>query len=311
MKTPLNYTGNKSRLVKQFSDHLPQEVEVFVDLFCGGASVGLSVYAEKVIFIDNDKNVIALLKHLSKYGYDTILKRLEALIHYYGLSYSKSYGYQLYREGVDKCDNNGLKEYNKEGFYRLRADYNLQKDKMSKESLDMLYLLVVYGFNNDLRFNRNGHYNLPIGKTDLNNNNLKKLREYITRVNEMSCEFICGDFRDEGIRKILLSADCVYADPPYLLSDAVYNEGGNWTEVEEKGLLDLLTELDTNQIDFALSNVLRKQNPKIENKLLNDFLLRESNKSLNIITIDYHYRSSSYNKINRNAQEEEILVVNF
>jgi len=53
MKTPLNYTGNKSRLIDQFINHFPDNVGVFVDLFCGGATVGLSVNAKKIIFIDN------------------------------------------------------------------------------------------------------------------------------------------------------------------------------------------------------------------------------------------------------------------
>ena len=50
MKTPLNYTGNKSRLISQFMNYFPKDVDVFVDLFCGGATVGLSVSAKKVIF---------------------------------------------------------------------------------------------------------------------------------------------------------------------------------------------------------------------------------------------------------------------
>lgn len=46
MKTPLNYTGNKSRLIDQFKNHFPQKVNTFVDLFCGGATVGLSINAK-------------------------------------------------------------------------------------------------------------------------------------------------------------------------------------------------------------------------------------------------------------------------
>ena len=43
MRTPLNYTGNKSRLIKEFKNKFPEKVGVFVDLFCGGGTVGLSV----------------------------------------------------------------------------------------------------------------------------------------------------------------------------------------------------------------------------------------------------------------------------
>lgn len=307
MKTPLNYTGNKSRLMDQFANHFPNDIGVFVDLFCGGATVGLSVNAKKIIFIDNNLNVINLLKHLSKFDFDTLLPRLEKLIKKYGLSYSAKFGYKRYRLGIQKSDNNGLKEHNTSGYYKLRSDYNSAKIKSSKESLDMLYLLVVYAFNNDMRFNRDGEFNLPVGKTDLNNNNIKKLKNYIDRVKKTNCVFICGDFREEKVQKILMKADFIYADPPYLLGDAVYNESGNWTEQTEKELINLLEMLNKKKKKFALSNVLNKVGAS--NKPLSDWIFQRTD--LHIFDIKYHYRSASYNKINRDAKEREVLITNF
>lgn len=307
MRTPLNYTGNKSRLVNEFITRFPKNIDVFVDLFCGGATVGLSVNAKKVIFIDNNKNVISLLKHLSRYNFSTLLKRLEKLITKYDLSYSSKFGYKKYRKGIEKSDNNGLKEYNSKGYYRLRSDFNSSKNKNSVSSLDMLYLLVVYSFNNDMRFNRNNEFNLPVGKTDLNNNNISKLRNYIERVKKINCVFVCGDFRDKKIKGILLKADFIYADPPYLLGNAVYNETSNWTEKTEKELTDLLDILNKSQKRFALSNVLHKIGKT--NKPLSDWLFQRSD--LHIFDIKYHYRSASYNKINRNSKEREVLITNY
>ena len=34
-KTPLNYTGNKYRLLEQIQPYFPQKIKVMVDLFCG------------------------------------------------------------------------------------------------------------------------------------------------------------------------------------------------------------------------------------------------------------------------------------
>lgn len=307
MKTPLNYTGNKSRLMDQFANHFPKNVGVFVDLFCGGATVGLSVNAKKIIFIDNNLNVINLLKHLSKYNFDTLLPRLEKLIKKYGLSYSAKFGYKRYRNGIEKTDNNGLKVYNTLGYYKLRSDYNSTGNKSSKEALDMLYVLVVYAFNNDMRFNRSGEFNLPIGKTDLNKNNIKKIKQYIDRVKKIDSVFICGDFREKKIQKILMKADFIYADPPYLLGDAVYNEMGNWTEQTEQELIDLLEVLNKNKKKFALSNVLNKVGAS--NKPLSDWIFRRTD--LHIVDINYHYRSASYNKINRHSKEREVLITNY
>lgn len=307
MKTPLNYTGNKSRLMDQFKTHFPKDIGVFVDLFCGGATVGLSVNAKKVIFIDNNENVIQLLKHLSKYSFETLLSRLETLVGKYQLSYSAKYGYKKYHKQFEQKDNNGFKSYNSVGYYKLRDDYNSLENKFSKEAGDLLYLLVVYAFNNDMRFNRSGEFNLPVGKTDLNKNNIEKLKQYIDRVNKIDCDFICGDFRDDKVRKILLEADFIYADPPYLIGNAVYNETSNWTEETERELINLLEVLNKNKKRFAVSNVLSKVG--VSNKPLSDWLFNRTD--LHIIDINYHYRGASYNKINRQAKEREVLIKNF
>ena len=52
LKSPLNYTGNKFRIINQMEPYFPKHVGVFVDLFCGGATVGINVSADKVIFVD-------------------------------------------------------------------------------------------------------------------------------------------------------------------------------------------------------------------------------------------------------------------
>jgi len=307
MKTPLNYTGNKSRLISQFMPYFPKEINTFVDLFCGGATVGLSVNAKKVIFIDNNSNVINLLKHLSAYNFNDTLIRVETIIEKYGLSYSAKFGYKKYREGIKKEDNNGLKEYNKLAYNKLRSDYNQFKNKSSKKALDLLYVLIVYSFNNDMRFNRSGNFNLPIGKTDFNKRSIEKLKLYIDRVKNIECSFVCGDFRDKKVQEILMESDFIYADPPYLIGDAVYNENGNWTEKTEQELINLLDMLNKNKNKFAVSNVLTKVGS--ENKPLSDWIFNRID--LHVIDINYHYRSASYNKINRNAKEREVLIKNF
>ena len=306
IKSPLNYTGNKFRILEQIKKHFPKKASCMIDLFCGGATVGINVECDKVIFVDNNERVLNLLYFLSKQNFDTFIVECETIISKYNLSYSYKYGYKMYRKQcLNQSDNNGLKDYNMVGFYKLREDYNKLEDKNSAMANVMLYMLMVYGFNNDIRFNKDGEYNLPIGKTDLNKNNINKIKAYIERTRNIQTEFICASFEDKIFDELLKQADFVYMDPPYLIGNAVYNS--QWNSEKEHALLDFIDSLINKKINFALSNVIQKVGKT--NEPLSYWCYKNQDK-INVINIDYHYRSASYNKITRNAKEQEILIVN-
>jgi len=278
-----------------------------VDLFCGGATVGLNVICDKIIFIDNNKYVIGLLKYFARAKFEDLLKGLESIIEQYGLSNSYRNGYKSYRMKINGGNaNNGLKEYNSEGFYKLRNDYNALENKMTNYALQILYILIVYGFNNDLRFSKEGNYNLPCGKTDLNANNVKKLREYNERIIEMNAEFICGDFENKRVQEIIKSAEFIYMDPPYLITNAVYNESNKWNEQKEYGLIELMNYFIDNDKQFILSNILEKKGRR--NEPLYYWTTTRAN-DLTIIDIKYHYRNASYNKKVREGLEREVIIM--
>ena len=306
IKSPLNYTGNKYRIFKDISQFFPKKINCMIDLFCGGATVGLNVDANKVIFVDNNQRVINLLIYLSKQEFTSFLSQCEDLINAYNLSYSYKYGYQEYRKKcLDQNDNNGLKDYNSNGFYKLREDYNHLKDKNTDNANLMLYILMVYAFNNDIRFNSDGEFNLPIGKTDLNKMNVDKIRAYIERVNSIETEFLCMSFTEEAFKKYVDMADFIYMDPPYLIGNAVYNN--SWDYKMEYKLLDFIDSLMERRISFALSNVIEKVG-KVNEPL--SYWCHKNEKYVSVNRIDYNYRSASYNKVNRNSKEQEVLVVN-
>ena len=60
VKSPLNYTGNKYRILSQILPHMPKKIDLMVDLFAGGATVGLNVEAKNVVFVDSNIRVINL-----------------------------------------------------------------------------------------------------------------------------------------------------------------------------------------------------------------------------------------------------------
>ena len=306
-KSPINYTGNKYRILPQFIKYFPKNVNKCMDLFTGGATIAINFIAKEIIAVDNNPRVINLLKFLKKQDYYKLMNKIDNTIEIYGLSNSYKNGYSYYKKYVE--GNNGLKKYNIEGFNRLKKDYNDLKNKNTNKANLYLYLLMVYAFNNDIRFNSKGEFNLPVGKTDMNKSNRNKLKKYIDVCNDKKIEFICKDFRKINI-KDFNDIEFIYADPPYLITDAVYNENDGWGKKEEIALLNMLDKLHNKGIKFALSNVLQKKKLNIKNEILYNWLEKNQEKYF-INKIDYNYRSASYNKKNRDGLEEEILITNY
>lgn len=301
IQSPLNYTGGKFKLLPQILPLFPANIDIFVDLFCGGANVGVNVKSNKTILNDTNDNLTLLFSMFKNLG-DDFLPLVDEIIEKYQLSQSSKYGYDYYN-----CDSNtGLAPYNKDKFLKLRDDFNNSKD-IGYYHYAMLYTLILYSFNNQIRFNSNGHFNLPVGKRDYNEKMKQKLQKFIDRLKGKDYKFSNLDFRDFDI-STLNSNSFVYADPPYLITCATYNEQGGWNEADEHDLLDFLNDLHKNNIKFALSNVLRSKGK--ENSILIDWTQRNSDK-YKVINLNYSYNNSNYQTKNKSEATEEVLIVNY
>ena len=301
IQSPLNYTGGKFKLLPQILPLFPANIDIFVDLFCGGANVGVNVKSNKTILNDTNDNLTLLFSMFKNLG-DDFLPLVDEIIEKYQLSQSSKYGYDYYN-----CDSNtGLAPYNKDKFLKLRDDFNNSKD-IGYYHYAMLYTLILYSFNNQIRFNSNGHFNLPVGKRDYNEKMKQKLQKFIDRLKGKDYKFSNLDFRDFDI-STLNSNSFVYADPPYLITCATYNEQGGWNEADEHDLLDFLNDLHKNNIKFALSNVLRSKGK--ENSILIDWTQRNSDK-YKVINLNYSYNNSNYQTKNKSEVTEEVLIVNY
>lgn len=78
--SPLNYIGGKARILDQMLPYMPANIDIFVDLFCGGCNVGMNVPAEYTIYNDTSIPLIGLLKALKRMKNETIISRINALI---------------------------------------------------------------------------------------------------------------------------------------------------------------------------------------------------------------------------------------
>ncbi len=302
IQSPLNYTGGKFKLLPQLLPHFPNDSQLFVDLFCGGGNVGINAPCNKVVFNDNNsllRYMFGTFKNLDK---QSTFEMIDSIIENYGLSNTDKFGYEYY--GCNSAD--GLAKYNNDNYLKLRDDFN-HKANLEYNYYVMLYVLIVYAFNNQIRFNKKGEFNLPAGKRDFNKKMREKLSSFIDRLKSGDYTFESFDFRElpnsEWDEKTF-----VYADPPYLITCATYNEQDGWNETLEKELLSYLDKLHERNIKFALSNVLSSKGK--ENKILIDWVNKNIGK-YRVIYLDYTYSNSNYQTKDRTSKTEEVLIVNY
>lgn len=273
IKSPINYTGNKFKILPDIKELLPKQINTFVDVFGGSGTVTLNVSANKYIYNDFNKWVVDMFDGLI--NGDTIqnIADIDSIIAEYNLS-----------------------KENQEGYLRLRDDYN-----NGRNDWKTLYTLCCYAFNSQGRFNRYGKFNMPFGKdrsscTDIQRRNIWNIRE---NVGDGVVVCLNKSFDEIDFSQIT-TQDFVYFDPPYWGSDAVYNEQDGWTEQHEKKLYDLLIKLNDRGIKWMLSNNLKYGNPYLQ-KLCDTF---------NCYHIGSHYSNSSYNKKDR-TEDDEVIVINY
>lgn len=302
VKSPLNFTGGKYKLLNQIIPLFPKDINIMIDLFSGGNNVGVNVNAKKLISIDNQNEIISLLNSFKKYDEEEIFRTIFEVIDKYNLSRSFEYGYEYY--GCTSAK--GLGNYNKNKFNELREDYNeLAEESFYKDIL--FYTITVYAFNNQIRFNNKGKCNIPVGKRDFNIKMQRNLSNFINRIKSINIEFCAMNFTDLDIDQYDKAGLFVYADPPYLITTATYNEQNGWNNEKEVELLKLLDFINSKGIKFALSNVIESNGR--ENEILKIWSRKYTTHNL-----CYSYKNSSYQKNNnKNNQYEtkEVLITNY
>jgi len=301
ISSPLNYTGGKFRIISQIMKHFPNDIDTFVDLFCGGCNVGINVKCNKLILNDINKELIELFKVFKQNSFDYIFDEINNLIIHYGLSQSSVYGYIYYQSN----SSDGLGDYNRNQYLKLRDDFN-QYNKRDDKYYLMLYVLIVYSFNNQIRFNKKGKFNLPVGKRDFNVKMQNKLLKFINRLHRLDSMLMSNDFLEFDISALSVNS-FVYIDPPYLITLATYNEQNGWTENHERNLLKFIDRLDSFGIKFALSNVIESKG--ISNDILKEWLSKRSKYKL--IDIESNYTNSSYQIKDKTIRSKEVLIINY
>lgn len=234
VESPLNYTGSKTKMVDVIKQHLPKQTcTQFIDAFGGGFNVGINIDAKRMIYNDINPYVMGLI---SSFREDT-------------------YNYLLYINRLIAKFN--LSPENKEGYLQLRKVYN--DFPIEKRDPRMLYTLVLYGFQQQIRFNTSHEFNNPSGSRWFNEKLLSKFISFARCASQKEIVF-----RNLSFEKLMPDIDpetIVYADPPYRATLGVYNDGKRgfegWSFEHENKLCNFLDAVNAKGALFMLSYVMR------------------------------------------------------
>jgi len=276
LKSPLNYTGGKYKLLPQLLPLFPSSIDVLVDLFAGGLDISINVQANAKICNDREWHIMDLYQNLQNLSGEEVHNRIMQLVTEYALS-----------------------KENQDGYIKLRSDYNQAK------SWDKFYALIAHSFCHQIRFNKKGDFNISFGKArSCYNNELQGRLQAFTDIINDSYTFLCKDFRQVDL-SALSDTSFVYCDPPYRITTAGYNENNGWIEQDDKDLLALLDALNDRGIKFGLSNVL--SHGERENTLLIEW-----SKKYIVHRLNFGYANSSYHKKKENkVNTQEVYICNY
>ena len=291
VRSPLFYVGDKRKLMSQIMTYFPNHIDRLIEPFVGGGSVFMNVDADG--FLLNDLNYIVIQIHSMLSSYcdrkDDFFREVFSLINKYGLT-SRFLGIPQEHGKSSDC-----KDVNREAYNRMKIDFN----SGGKKDIMLLYLLIIYGFNHMIRFNKKGDFNLPVGNLDFNENVYNALNDYFAQTETKQPQWHSQDYSAFLAEIDFRKDDLVYLDPPYLISSSEYNK--MWNEECERNLIREMDRLDAMGVRFAVSNAITYRGEK--NDIFGDWA-----KKYNI-----HPISSNYISYWDNTRKEsgEVLVTNY
>lgn len=251
VRSPFFYVGDKYKLMPQLRKLMPEDIDNYIEPFVGGGSSFLNSKGSKYILNDVNEYVIKLHRELSKFigKKELLLEKIYNIIDEYSLSCSYR-NILVSNELKKQYPKTYYAKYNKTGYEKLRRDFNNNKQNILK-----LYVLLIYGFNHMIRFNKtSGDFNLPVGNVDFNKNVYNALTNYLSFIEGKEIIFYNSDYKIFLAQIPITKKSYIFLDPPYLISMSEYNK--LWNEEKEQELCSFLDKLNEKGIRFGITNLI-------------------------------------------------------
>ena len=283
LESPIFYMGNKYKLLKQLIPLFPDKCKTFLDLFDGSCVVSMNYKGtEKTIYNEINKNIVDLVLMFKENDVEELDRYFNEKIKEYNICCTG----KNFREHIEL----------QKGYYDFRDYYNKSEKKDKRD----LYLLICYSMNHLIRFNKKDEFNVSCGSTQ------RYIKDKIVNMHDsiQDVEIISKNCFDIDFDK-LTELDFVYCDPPYLNTEAVYNEKrayGGWCIDDDYKLFDILEELHNKGVKWGLSNVFYNRGKS------NDHLIEWCDKN----NWNVYHLNRNYNPFSRgNSNNDEVYICNY
>lgn len=132
-----------------------------------------------------------------------------------------TYQYILYLKKI--INKYKLEKGNAESYNKIRTYYNSLPEE--KRDPRLFLAVIMYGYQQQIRFNGNHEFNNPVGMRWFNDKVLEKLISFSRHIKEKDYVFESKDYIDIIETMSYESDDFIYFDPPYKMTTGSYNDG--------------------------------------------------------------------------------------
>lgn len=259
LKPLFKWSGGKSDEIKLFEKYIPEEYNLYIEPFVGGGSLYFYLNPKKAVINDIHPEVYDFYNNIKK---GNILKIYDFLTNH----------------------SNTEEEY-----YKVRDKLNITDDLINASRF---YYLRKTCFRGMIRYNKDGHFNIPYGKYKTYNYDILKNNEYEellkrTKIYNKDYKEIFKKYNNENY--------FMFLDPPY---DSTFSNYGfcDFNQDEQEKLYNCFINTKCKCL------MIIGKTEYIEN-LYNDYIVDEYDKK---------YKFKLYNKrIDNNINNKHLIIKNF
>ena len=275
MNPVLKYRGGKSREIPRFIQYIPKDFNRYIEPFFGGGALYFHLEPHNAIINDVNDRLMMFYRQLRD-EYPKMREQLNEL----QKSYEENQAEFKRKKAISPEER--VPNANEDLYYRMRDLFNQPDDSYMD---GVLYFFInKTAYSGMIRYNNNGHYNVPFGRYPNLNTQLvtKKHSDLLQGAALFSVDY-------KKIFDMAKEDDFIFLDPPY---DCVFNDYGNidmingFDETEHRRLASDFRELPCKALmvigktplteelygDFIYDEYYKNYSVNIRNRFNNDKL---------------------------------------